>query len=217
MPDIYTIEGNVGAGKTTFLKSLQETCGSGIVVLFEPVDEWMSFKPKGGDKSIFELFYEDRKKYGFVFQMMALQSRFEFLQKTMEENKDKIIVCERSFLTDCEIFAKLNNDEGNISDVEFAVYKKWHEFFMQVLKPNIKGLVYLRVEPDICKERIIKRSRQGEESFSEDYLRKLHDYHEAWLMGQTYPVLKVDGSGIPDMNVVLGFISANREDSTVSP
>jgi len=205
---IFTIEGNVGAGKTTLLKQLEEK-NTAYTILYEPVDEWMNFRSEGSDKSLFELFYEDKKKYGFVFQMMALQSRFENLQKTIEENVGKIIVCERSFLTDCEIFAKLNNTEGNISDVEFHVYKKWHAFFMRILKPDIKGLIYLRVEPEVCKQRIEKRHRLGENAFSDVYLEKLHECHEAWLGDQTVaPTLHVDGNGTADIDSIIEFIES---------
>jgi len=205
---VFTVEGNVGAGKTTLLKQLETaTFSRPHVVIYEPVDEWMNFRLEEGDKSLFEMFYEDQKKYAFVFQMMAMQSRYESMQKFMEEHADKIIICERSFLTDCEIFAKLNHREGNISDIELHVYKKWHTFFMKVLKPTIKGIVYLHAEPAVCKERIEKRNRHGEEGFSDLYLEKLHESHEMWLSDQTLaPVERIDASGEIDVAAVVAFI-----------
>lgn len=207
--EIYTLEGNIGAGKTSLLARLKDVCFSKPhVILFEPVDEWMNFRIEGATKSLFELFYEDRKKYAFAFQMMALQSRFEALRQMITMNDGKIVICERSFLTDCEVFAKLNHEEGNISDVEFDVYKKWHSFLMEVLNPNIKGLVYLQVKPEVCKARIIKRNRKGEEEFSDEYLSKLHNYHETWLTSQTFaPSIYIDGNNIPDIDAIINFIN----------
>ena len=37
-PIIYTVEGNIGSGKSTFLKNLK--CSDKIHILQEPVDEW---------------------------------------------------------------------------------------------------------------------------------------------------------------------------------
>ena len=190
---IFTIEGNVGAGKTTLLKYFEEN-NPEYFVCYEPVEEWINFKLNPGEKSIFELFYEDKKKYAFVFQMMALQSRFENLQKTIEQNKDKIIICERSIFTDYEVFAKLQKQEGNISDIELHVYEKWHAFFMNMLKPDIRGIIYLQTDPTICIERIHKRNRKGEENCSHVYLEHLHTMHENWLQTQKIaPVLTIDG------------------------
>jgi deoxyadenosine/deoxycytidine kinase len=190
---IFTVEGNVGAGKTTILELLEKNPNT--FISYEPVDDWMGCIPENSDKSLFELFYEDQKKYAFSFQMMALQSRFANLQKAIEENKDKIIICERSFLTDYEVFAKLNNQAGNISNVDLHVYKKWHSFFLNVLKPNIKGIIYLQTSPCVCKERIQKRNRKGEESFQDIYLEKLHTMHEEWLHEQKIaPMIIINGN-----------------------
>lgn len=191
---IITFEGNVGAGKTSILNLLEkESFSVPHVVIFEPIEEWMNFNLDGG-KSLFQMFYEDQKKYAFVFQMMALQTRYANMVKAIADNPNTIVLCERSFLTDYEIFAKLNNEEGNISDMELHVYKKWHSFFIDVLNPQIKGIVYLNTPPNICRERITKRNRKGEEDISSAYLDQLHVKHEEWLKNQTLtPCIHIDG------------------------
>jgi len=52
-PQIISIEGNIGAGKTTTLP--------GVLVLKEPVDEWMEVKDSAG-KNILEL--EEGRRIG---------------------------------------------------------------------------------------------------------------------------------------------------------
>lgn len=192
----FTIEGNVGAGKTTLLEYLTTAkFDTPHIVCYEPVDEWMNFKLDSNEKSLFELFYENPKKYAFSFQMMALQSRFEHLRNIIAQNKGKIIICERSFLTDSEVFAKLQHEEGNISDIDYHIYKKWHSFFLDILNPDIRGIIYLNTSPAECMKRIEVRKRKGEEGFSAEYMNKLDKKHKDWLYHQEIaPVFEIDGN-----------------------
>ena len=72
------IEGNIGAGKTTFVEALElylrdKEIGNAFIKR-EPVDQWLNTKDSTG-KNLLEYFYEDTKKYGFAFQMNAFISR----------------------------------------------------------------------------------------------------------------------------------------------
>ena len=176
---IFPVEGNVGAGKTTLLNKLKDAMPD-VTIVLEPVDEWMNFRVCEKDPSLFELYYKDKTKYGFVFQMMALQTRFESLIDMMRQKV--VVVCERSFLTDFKIFAQLMYDSGYLSDIEMAVYKRWHAFIMDLIKPDIGGMIYLRADPEVCLERVRSRGRAGEESVEVEYLAELHVAHEKWLM-----------------------------------
>lgn len=201
MAGIYTLEGNIGAGKTTLISKLRDIkLKKPHIVLLEPVDTWMSTRTSDDQPSIFEMYYMDKSRYGFMFQMLALQSRMEFLYKTVQENPDKIIICERCYLTDLEIFAKMLHSENIINDAEFLIYKKWFDFLIGILKPNLKGVLYLRVEPDICLARIVKRHRKGENNIDIGYIDKVHQMHETWLCADidnnqsSLPVCCIDGN-----------------------
>ena len=206
---IFTVEGNIGVGKTTFLKALEATnFTKQHVVVFEPVDSWMA-ATENGEKSLFELYYHDKMRYGFTFQMMALQTRFDNLIKMCNENVDTIIICERSFLTDYQIFATMMHHEGFITDIQMSVYKKWHDFIMNLIKPDVKGIIYLHADPSVCMTRVQKRKRVGEEVITHEYLRMLHDRHESWLGEPTglHNVLRIDATEQPDIASVVDFIN----------
>jgi deoxyadenosine/deoxycytidine kinase len=47
--------------------------------------------------------------------------------------------------------------------------------------PKVDAIVYLRTDPEICHERLVKRNRGEESSVSLDYLRTIHDRHEEWI------------------------------------
>jgi deoxyadenosine/deoxycytidine kinase len=180
---IFTLEGNIGVGKTTALKVFETQLKFDIphVVVYEPVDDWLKVKAAGQDKSLFELYYEDKVRYGFVFQMYALQTRFEHLIDTIKANPGKIIICERTPLTDCEIFAKMMYEQGFMSPDEFMVYENWYTFITKLVSPHIRGIIYLRSDPSTCVGRIISRKRNGEDGIQLSYLDNVHKQHEAWL------------------------------------
>jgi len=74
MITIFTIEGNIGSGKSTLIRLLKQKYPE-IICLLEPVKEWEGIKDKQGE-NILTKFYKDQEKYSFSFQMMAYISRF---------------------------------------------------------------------------------------------------------------------------------------------
>ena len=177
MARIISIEGNIGTGKTTFLRSLREHFRGREDVCFldEPVDLWMNCKDQEGN--ILEHYYKDQKKYGFQFQMMAYISRLSILRKALENPKYKYIISERSLFTDKHIFCKMLYDEGIIEEIGFQIYSMWFDEFISF---SSFIPVYLRTLPEVSYERVQTRARQGE-TIPLEYLQKCHNYHEAWL------------------------------------
>ena len=207
---IFTLEGNIGAGKSTLLKQLEHIqLDKKHVILLEPVDTWMSIRPEPDQPSIFEMYYKDPERYGFMFQMLALQTRMEFLYKIIKDHPtDTVVICERCFLTDFEVFAKMLLDDKIINNAEMHVYKQWYNFLLDIIKPSVKGVLYLQVEPDICVERIAKRHRKGEEKIDIDFIKKVHKQHEQWLNTASYPVLHINGNGeTVDKTPIIAFIN----------
>jgi deoxyadenosine/deoxycytidine kinase len=182
---IFTIEGNIGAGKTTLLNDLALTKFSkDHIVVLEPIDTWMDCRVSPDKPSLFEMYYKNREKYAFTFQLMAMHSRAQNLIEMVETSKTKVVICERNFLTDYEIFAKIMFNDGFINDVEMMVYRQWHTFIMDMVKPYIAGTIYLRANPEVCTARINKRGRKDEvDNIDLKYMYDLHFAHEVWLAG----------------------------------
>jgi deoxyadenosine/deoxycytidine kinase len=177
MAQIISIEGNIGSGKSTLLAHLKSHfCNnSQIIFLREPVEEWESIKDLNGT-TMLEKFYKDQNKYSFSFQMLAYISRLALLKETTQTNPNCIIITERSLYTDKYVFAKMLYDMGNIEDVNYQIYTKWFETFAEDY-PISKG-IYVNADPEICHERIIKRSRTGEDNIPLNYLENCHIYNE---------------------------------------
>ena len=69
---IFSIEGNIGSGKSTFVEDLRNKLpktmkGRELIFLQEPVELWREIKDDG--KDIIQLFYEDKNKYSFSFML----------------------------------------------------------------------------------------------------------------------------------------------------
>ena len=180
-PIILSIEGNIGSGKSTILKFLQDNNQhKDILFLKEPVDKWSNIKD-AGDITILEHFYKDPSKYAFMFQIMAFATRMQILKDTIEENPNiKIIICERSILADKEVFANMLYNDGLIDKMGISIYNAMANNYFKDYPLN--GIIYIDADPEICNTRIKNRSRDGEDNISIEYLQQCKEYHDKWLL-----------------------------------
>lgn len=174
---LISIDGNIGSGKSTLVKNLIEHYKNNkrIIFLKEPVDEWEQIKDKDGT-TILKKFYNDQKKYAFPFQMMVYISRYKILKQAIDNNKDCILITERSIFTDKHVFAKMLSDSEDIEDINYQIYTTWFDTLSD--EYEINKLIYIQVEPELCKQRIIKRAREGEEGIPIEYLKNCDKYHK---------------------------------------
>jgi deoxyadenosine/deoxycytidine kinase len=124
--------------------------------------------------------------------MMAYISRLALLKKTAKENPDAIIITERSLDTDKYVFAKMLFDDGKIEDVNYAIYLKWFDHFIEDLP--LEGVIYLKTDAEICSQRIRQRNRDGEETIPIEYLKKCGYYHNQ-MMFQKSGTLQITLNG----------------------
>ena len=194
-PIIFTVEGNIGSGKSTFLKTLSSKINSGdkrLHILQEPVDEWFKIKNEE-EKSLFELFYNDPKRYSYLFQTYIFYTRFN---KFLNIPSNEIVICERCVLTDYNVFLKSLYESNDISLLEYKVFTSWFNLILDISKFKLHGIIYIQAKPEVCNDRIKKRNRNGEDGITLQYLELLHKKHELWL------------NEVKDTNVF--FIDGNR-------
>ena len=102
MTIIISIEGNIGSGKSTYVKILQEYIekyySEDAYFLEEPVSTWQNINNEDG-KNIIECFYEDQCKYSFSFQMLAYISRLALLNDAIQKGYKYIFTEECFFFT----------------------------------------------------------------------------------------------------------------------
>ena len=93
-PILISIEGNIGAGKSTVLNVLKQKHPDWVFI-DEPVDTWTALKNADGT-NLLEHFYQDQVRWAYTFQNCALLSRFTNIEntilKTAHDDKDKAYV-----------------------------------------------------------------------------------------------------------------------------
>lgn len=191
-PIIISLEGNIGAGKSTFLEHLEKNLGknSGWLYLREPVHIWETIQDKNG-KTVLANFYEDPKKYAFPFQVMAYTTRLHELKRIVKENPDcKGIICERSLEADKHIFAKMLHQDGLMDDIMYTIYEKYFSEYEDMF--SLDGIIYLDANPETCFQRIQMRSRDGESNIELEYLQKCNDFHNEWFLNTNTHVMSLD-------------------------
>ena len=221
MSDYIFIEANIGGGKSTITRKLMQGVyktrnynydivpGKNTLLLLEPVDEWVKMKDSKGI-NILEHYYADPKKYSFSFQMNSFISRCE---KLLEDTKTHIedhtdntdilksnsragpVIMERSVYSDYYCFAKNCFENGSMTEIEYNIYRRWFEWLIDSFSVKSKGYIYIRTDPEVCYERVKKRSRSAEGIIPLEYLTDLHNKHEEWLMSLPEDeVLVLDGN-----------------------
>ena len=204
---LISIEGNIGVGKSTFTTLLQQKINRTFLVP-EPVDLWLNIKGKINDKvngetnqeiNILQLFYSDIERWSYTFQNMAYITRSMLIEDSIKNklnNNDndniKYIFLDRSLGTDRNVFEKMLYDDGKINEIEHKCYELWCNFYDRYVRTNVSNkTIYLRCDPSTSFERIKKRGRTEEKNISLEYLQKLHEYHDSWLLNNS-DVLIID-------------------------
>lgn len=188
---IISIEGNIGAGKSTMLECLNEL-GAGVSIVQEPVLEWQELQTEE-KRGLLESFYHDQKTYAFQLQMYALLTRFRAAQEASRFND--VVVVERSIFTDRSVFADMLEKQGKLSQSEAEILNRWSRYFCSQLPETV--VIYLNTPVDVCYQRIQQRARKGEEKITSDYLEQVEEHHRSMLAEHQGHTIELDGCKDP--------------------
>jgi deoxyadenosine/deoxycytidine kinase len=187
-----SIEANIGVGKSTFLENISKYYNDEFNTITEPLDDWLH-KFSDVDNNILGLLYENQDRWAYTFQHNAFLTRVQKVEN--EYDPKKINITERSVLSDYNVFAKMLKDDKKLNEIEWKIYINWMEFLLSKfdVKPNL--IVYLKLDPEVAFERIKKRHRDEESTIPFEYIKRLHEYHENWIMNEVdIPIVVLDAS-----------------------
>ena len=205
---IFTVEGTIGAGKTTLLERLQKEWPEATILL-EPVGTWMSIRDRDGT-SLLDHFYADKKRWSYTFQTAAFLTRILDMEKVLEDgssSKPRIVITERSVLTDRHVFAAMLHRNGDMTDMEYELYLRWYDRYAS--KIPIKGILYLATDPATAMERIDRRGRAAEAGIPRSYMDDLDSQHRLWLSETSLPVYTLAANEGYDINALKAWIGEN--------
>ncbi len=173
----FIIEGNIGAGKSTFLHMLKQYLN--VQIMLEPHAQWQNI---GNGHNLLDLFYKDPKRWAYSFQSYAFITRIIMQQAHARTNPYTVQILERSVFSDRYCFALNAYELHYMNQLEWKMYQEWFSWLVDTYLPKPDGFIYLRTNPAVCYERLKKRNRNEEVAVSLDYITRLHTKHEEWLV-----------------------------------
>lgn len=179
----FVVEGNIGAGKSTFFQVVNKYINAQLV--FEPLDRWQNIS----GENLLQKFYKDTPRWAYTFQTYAFITRILEQEQRAKKNTKPFQVLERSVYSDRYCFAYNCYEMGLMSSLEWKLYQEWFSWLVDTYMQKPSGFIYLRTNPEVCYERLKKRNRSEESEVSLEYLKRVHEKHESWL---------IDKQGIDD-------------------
>lgn len=140
-----TVEGNIGAGKTTLSHLLAKHYNARLVL-----EEF-------ADNPFLAKFYEQPQQYAFPVELFFMAERYKQL-KEMVHSKDlfQSVTISDYLFTKCLLFAKVN-----LPEEEFRLYQKLFDIIhQQLMFPDI--VIYLHAPVQRLQQNIRKRNRPYE-------------------------------------------------------
>ncbi|WP_431215686.1 deoxynucleoside kinase [Puia sp. P3] len=172
-----TIEGNIGAGKTT-LSHLLARHYNARLILEQFADN--PFLPK---------FYENPAQYAFPLELFFMAERYKQLKELVHTGDlfQSVTISDYLF-TKCLLFAKVN-----LPDQEFLLYQKLFDIIhSQMIQPDI--LIYLHAPVNKLQSNIRKRNRSYEQHIPDEYLYNIQEAYTHYIRQYNIRTLFIDVS-----------------------
>ncbi|MCG9898956.1 MAG: deoxynucleoside kinase [Hydrotalea sp.] len=172
-----TIEGNIGAGKTTLAHLLAKHFEARLI-LEEFADN--PFLPK---------FYDNPQQYAFPLELFFLAERYKQMKEQLHTNDlfQSITISDYLF-TKCLLFAKVN-----LPEEEFRLYQKLFDIIQQqMVFPDI--LIYLHAPVNKLQSNIKKRNRPYEQHIPDEYLFNIQETYTSYIKQHHIKTIFIDAS-----------------------
>jgi deoxyguanosine kinase len=175
--NFITIEGNIGAGKTTLSQLLAEHYNARLVL------------EQFADNPFLPKFYENPQQYAFPLELFFMAERFKQLKELIQQKDMFQTATITDYLfTKCLLFAKVN-----LSEEEFRLYQRLFDImYQQLLQPEI--LIYLHAPVNRLQQNIRKRARPYEQKIPDDYLFSIQETYTHYIRQHDMKTLFVDAS-----------------------
>ncbi|MBV8253494.1 MAG: deoxynucleoside kinase [Chitinophaga sp.] len=173
--NFITIEGNIGAGKTTLANMLAKHFSSKLIL-----EEF-------ADNPFLPLFYKSPQQYAFPLELFFMAERYKQL-KDMLQSQDlfsDVIISDYLFIKSL-LFAKIN-----LPEEEYSLYQKLFDIINpQLVQPDL--LIYLNAPVNQLQQNIKRRNRSYEQSIPDTYLLNVHDMYMQYIKQHPVRTLMVD-------------------------
>ncbi len=172
-----TIEGNIGAGKTTLARLLSKHYDARLVL------------EQFADNPFLEKFYENPRQHAFPLELFFMAERYKQLKELVHTHDlfHSITVSDYLF-TKCLLFAKIN-----LPEEEFILYQRLFDIiYQQLVQPDV--LIYLHAPVKHLQSNIRKRGRPYEMVIPDEYLFKIQEAYTHYIKQRDLKTIFVDAS-----------------------
>ncbi len=170
-----TIEGNIGAGKTTLAHMLSKHYKARLIL-----EEF-------ADNPFLSKFYENPQQFAFPVELFFMAERYKQL-KDLIQQRDMFhdLTISDYLFTKCLLFAKVNLPQD-----EFRLYQRLFDIIhQQLIKPDI--IIYLHTPVKKLQENIRKRNRSYEQNITDEYLFNIQETYTNYIKQHNLKTLFVD-------------------------
>jgi len=163
-----TIEGNIGAGKTSLAHLIAQEFNAKLVL------------ERFADNPFLPKFYEDMERYAFPLEMSFLADRYQRLQ----DDIGQLDLFKDFVVSDYDIFKSLIFAQVTLQEDEYTLYKKVFDIMYRDLpKPGL--YVYLYQNTERLLANIKKRGRDYEQKIPAEYLDKINKGYLRFIESQS--------------------------------
>jgi len=170
-----TIEGNIGAGKTTLAHLLSKHYNARLVL------------EQFADNPFLSKFYENPPQYAFPLELFFMAERYKQLKELIHTTDlfHSVTIADYLYIK-CLLFAKVN-----LPEAEFRLYQKLFEIInQQLVQPDI--LIYLHVPVNKLQTNIRKRNRSYEQAIPDAYLLTIQETYIDYIKQHNIKTIFID-------------------------
>ena len=172
-----TIEGNIGAGKTTLAHLLSKHFNARLIL------------EQFADNPFLAKFYENPRQNAFPLELFFMAERYKQLKDLIHTTDlfQSVTISDYLF-TKCLLFAKVN-----LPEEEFLLYQRLFDIIhQQLIQPDI--LIYLHAPVSALQHNIKKRGRVYEQHIPDEYLFNIQQTYTHYIKQHNIKTLFVDAS-----------------------
>lgn len=172
-----TIEGNIGAGKTTLAHLLARHYNARLIL------------EQFADNPFLPKFYENPGQYAFPLELFFMAERYKQMKELVHAGDlfQSLTISDYLF-TKCLLFARVN-----LPEQEYRLYQNFFEILAaQIVQPEL--VIYLHAPVAKLQSNIRKRNRSYEQDIPDDYLRRIQETYTQYIRQHNTKTLFVDVS-----------------------
>lgn len=127
-----------------------------------------------------------------------------FIPPVSDSNGSPVKLMERSLFSARYCFVQNLHQSGLMNDAEFAVYEEYFNFLTREPELRVDLIIYLKASPNVCLQRALSRKRKEESKLTIEYLTRLDQLHDDWLLHprpdqEIAPVLSIPADAPKDV------------------